>query len=106
MVQKRKVQGLISGRSLSRVVFLLLLLFEGPLFFFLIFYSCIYLAALGLSCGIQDLRSLLRHMNFLVQACELLAVVCAILFPDQGWELGTLNWKCKVLATGPLGNKV
>ena len=72
MVQKRKVQRLTSGRSRSRVVFLLLLLFEGPLIF-KIFYSCVYLAARGLSRGMQDPRSLLWHMNFLVQACKLLA---------------------------------
>ena len=25
-------------------------------------------------------------------------------FPDQGWNLHPLQWKCRVLTTGPPGN--
>ena len=46
----------------------------------------IYLTALGLSYGIGDL---------------LLAVACGISFPDQGSNLGDLNWELGFLATGP-----
>ena len=45
----------------------------------------IYFAALGLSCGMNDL----------------LVVVCGIYFPDQGSNLGPLHWELRVLATGP-----
>ena len=50
-------------------------------------YLFIYLAALGLSCGMQ----------------ESLVVAHGIQFPDQGSNLGPLHWALKVLATGPPG---
>ena len=30
-------------------------------------------------------------------------VVCRIQFPDQGWNLDPMHWKCEVLPTGPPG---
>ena len=39
----------------------------------------------------------------LAEACELLAEVCEISFPDQGSNLGPLFWEHTVLATGPPG---
>ena len=44
-----------------------------PLFLF-----NVYLAALDLSCSSQDLRSSLRHVEFLVAACKLLVAACRI----------------------------
>ena len=35
-----------------------------------------------------------------VEACELLVAACGIWFPDQGWNAGSLHWKCGILATG------
>ncbi|XDB51726.1 hypothetical protein ABFV05_005342 [Capra hircus] len=40
-------------------------------------------------------------LAFTVVACELLVVACGIWFPDQGLNLGPLNWECGVIATGP-----
>ena len=40
-------------------------------------------------------------MQNLVVAHELLAAVCGIYFPNQGWNPGPLLWECGVLATGP-----
>ena len=51
------------------------------------FVVCFYLAALGLSCGMQDLS----------------VVAYGIQFPGQGLNLGSLLWKHGVLATGPPG---
>ena len=34
---------------------------------------------------------------------ELFTVACRIQFPDQGLNLGPLDWECRVLATGPSG---
>ena len=39
-------------------------------------FSFVCLAVLGLSCGTQDLRSLLRHAGSLAAAYELLLVLC------------------------------
>ena len=49
--------------------------------FFLLNIFFIYWAALGLSCGTQDLWSLLRHVESLVVACELIVVACRMYFP-------------------------
>ena len=43
------------------------------------------------------------HAESLVVACELLVVACGILFSDQGWNPGPLDWEHGVLATGPPG---
>ena len=43
-----------------------------------LFYLCIYLAALGPSCGAQDLPSSLRHAGSLVAVCKLLIASCGI----------------------------
>ena len=37
-----------------------------------------YLAAPGLSCGMQALQSSVSHAGYLVAACELLVVACRI----------------------------
>ena len=50
-------------------------------------YLFIYLAALGFSCGMQDI---------LVEAC-------GIQFPDQGSNPGPLHWEHRVLITGSPG---
>ena len=42
-------------------------------------------------------------MGFLVAACKLLVEACGIYFPDQGSNPNCLNWKHRVLATGPPG---
>lgn len=52
-----------------------------------------YLAALGLSCGMQALPSSLRHVGSLVVSCELLV-------PRPGIEPCPLQWMCRVLFTG------
>ena len=54
----------------------------------------IYLAALGLSFSVWDLWSSLLLGKSLV-------VTCGIQFSDQGWNLGPLYWKHRVLAPGP-----
>ena len=54
----------------------------------------ISLAVLGLSCSMQDLPSLLRHVRSL-------AVARGIQFPDQGLNPGPLHWERRVLATEP-----
>ena len=65
-------------------------------FFFFFFSVClfIYLAVLGLSCGMQDLQ--LQHAGSSVAAC-------GIMFPDQGSNPAPLNWERGVLATAPPG---
>ena len=78
---------------------------EGSLFsilsltFIIIFYI-IYLINLffcpDLSCSIWDLQSFLWHAGYLVLAY-------GISFPDQGSNLGPLNWEQGVLATGHQG---
>ena len=40
--------------------------------------SVCYLAVLCLSCGTQDFRSSLRHVESLLAACEVLVVACGI----------------------------
>ena len=45
--------------------------------------------------------SSLRHAGSLVVACERLVAACGIQFPDQGLNLGPLQWELRVLATGP-----
>ena len=65
-----------------------------------------FLAALGLSCGLQDLSSWLWHVGSLVVACKLSVAACGISFPDQGSNLGPLNWERGVLATRPLGKSL
>ena len=57
-----------------------------------------YLAALGLSCGTRDVWSSLRCAESFFL---LLVGACAIYFPVQGSNLGTLHWECRVLAIGP-----
>ena len=90
---------------------------EIYLFLFKKIFICliIYLAALGLSCGMwdlccgmwdlccgmQDLQ--LQHTGSSSAACELLVAACGIQFPDQGSNPGPLHWECGVLATGPPG---
>ena len=52
------------------------------------------LAALGLSCSLQDV--LLRHTDSLVLACWLsCSVACGILVPEQGWNLCLLHCKAE-----------
>ena len=61
--------------------------------YFLIKYKntkkCIYLSALGLSCGTLNFPSS-QHERPLVAACKLLVVACEIQLPDQGLNLGPL----------------
>lgn len=52
-----------------------------------------YLAALGISCGMWDLRSLLQHAGSFVATCKLLVVPCGIYFPDHGSNLGSPDWQ-------------
>ena len=49
-------------------------------------------------------QSSLWHAESLVVACELLVAACGILFSDQGWNPGPLDWEHGVLATGPPGS--
>ena len=42
-------------------------------------------------------------MGSLVAAYEPLIVACGIWFPNQGSDLGPLQWELGVLATGPPG---
>ena len=63
------------------------------------------LAALGLSCGTQNLRSSLWYTGSLVAAWEL-HVVCGIYFPDQRSNLGPLHWQHRVLTTEPPGRSL
>ena len=69
----------------------------GKPLLFLKKYLFIYLAAPGLSCGIQDLQ--LWHAGSIVAACT-------IQFPDQGSNPGPLHWECRVLPTGPPGKSL
>ena len=62
-------------------------------------YLCIYLAVLGLSCGVWDTSPLLQIMRFLV-------VAYGIYFSDQELNLGPLHWKCVVLTSGLLGKSL
>ena len=66
------------------------------LFLFIYLKVFIYLATLGLSCGMPDLPSLLQHM-------DLLAAACRIKFADQESNLGPLHWELSVLAARPPG---
>ena len=63
------------------------------------------LAALGLSCGTQNLRSSLRYTGSLVAAWEL-CVVYGINFPEQRLNLGPLHWEHRVLTTEPPGRSL
>ena len=63
---------------------------------FLISFLLIYLAALSLTCGTQDLASS-------VAVCKLLVVTCGIQFPAKGLNPGLLHWEQGILATGPPG---
>ena len=52
--------------------------------------------------------SLSRRTQSFVRAVGSLGsvgIICGmwIQFPDQGWNLGTLNWELRVPATGPPG---
>ena len=67
-----------SSRCFSLLGWILLL-------FLLVF---IYLAVLGLSCGMQDLQSSLQHEGSLVAAHKLLVVAGGIQFPDEDSALG------------------
>ena len=59
--------------------------FEGLVYGFSL--VCIYLAVLGLSCGMPNLWSSLQHVGS----------------SSQGWNLGPLHGEHDVLATGPPG---
>ena len=72
-----------------------------PLHLFFLVFIC--LAALGLSCRMQDLSSSLQDVGALVVACKLLVVVYEIYFPDQRSNLGPLHREPRVVATGPPG---
>ena len=48
----------------------------------------IYLAVLGLSCGMQDLQSSLQHEGSLVVEYKLLVAAGGTQFPDQDSALG------------------
>ena len=61
---------------------------ESPPFFFFSFF--LYLAALGLSFGIQDL----------------LVAPYRFSFPDRGSNLDPLHWEHRVLATGSPGKSL
>ena len=69
------------------------------LFLFIYLKVFIYLATLGLSCGMPDLPSLLQLM-------DLLAAACRIKFADQESNLGPLHWECGILVTGPAGKSL
>ena len=56
------------------------------------------MAAPSLSCGLQDLPSLLRHEGHLVVACR---ITVGISLPAQGPNLGRLLLELGVLAAGP-----
>ena len=78
--------------------------------FFLYIYIYIYifvclfsLVMPGLGFHTRNLQSPLRCGGSLIAACELLAVACAVWFPDQGLNTGPLHWECGVLATGQPG---
>ena len=71
----------------------------------LFFKYFLILAALGLSCGTQNLRSSLWYTGSLVAAWEL-HVVCGIYFPDQRSNLGPLHWQHRVLTTEPPGRSL
>ena len=43
---------------------------------------------------------MLQHARSLVSTYEFLVAACGIQFPDQEMNLGSLNWKHGVLATG------
>ena len=68
------------------------------------FKTNIYLAVIYLSCGTQDLYCCTPDL--LVVAYELLVVARGIWFPDQGSNLGPLNWELGVLVTGPPGKSL
>ena len=74
---------------------------KNILFKRLFYYLFIYLAALGLNCGTQDLHCGMRDLFFSYGMRDLLVVACGIQFPDQGWNLGPPHWECGVLTTGP-----
>ena len=54
------------------------------------------MAVLGLSCGLQDLWSLLQHARS--SSCNMWDPL-----PWRGTELRSLHWEHRVLANGPLG---
>ena len=61
----------------------------------------IYVAALGLNCGMwESLVAACRifFFFFLVVACKLLVVACGISFPDQRSNLDPLHWQHGILA--------
>ena len=75
-----------------------------------------YLAALSLSCNIEDLHCImgdlsLRHMDSQVVACGLVVaarglgcpLTCGILVPRPGIELTLSAFQGGFLTTGPLG---
>ena len=64
---------------------------DQELFCIIYFYLSTNLAVPGLSCGMQNLPSLLQHW---ISSCR-------IWFPDQGSNPGPLHWEHGVLATGP-----
>ena len=46
------------------------------------------------------------HSGSLIASCEFLVAACGISFPDEGLNLGPLNWEHGVLATGPPGKSL
>ena len=73
-------------------------------FLLLFFKICIYLAVLGLRCGMQDLQSLLQHVGSF--CCSVRTQDCSLwaLNPQLGIKPGPPHWKHGVLATGLPGN--
>ena len=76
---------------------------EDQIYFFKKKSLLIYLAALGPSCVMWDLRSFLCDAGSLLVACKHLIAACGFCVPDQGLNLHPLYWEHRALAIGQAG---